>query len=90
MPKETVTTDQVPRLAFDDAMERADMNMEMANIAEAKYQKLARILELIRMKATRRWKGEDYSEAYGEVRLGIEATAHLREIMHLAEKGLGK
>jgi hypothetical protein len=48
--------------------------------------RLADLLEVARIKSTRRWQGEDYPEQYGEVRLGIEATEHLREILRLVEE----
>lgn len=44
------------------------------------------LLELARIKCTRRWQGEDYPGPYGEVRLGIEATEHLREVLALIEE----
>jgi hypothetical protein len=43
--------------------------------------RLADLLEVARIKATRRWQGEDYP--MNETGLGIEATEHLREILKL-------
>lgn len=42
------------------------------------------LLELARIKCTRRWQGEDYP--MNETGLGIAATAHLREILALIEE----
>jgi len=46
MKSESVTTEQTLRFALDEAIKRSDMNMEMANIAEAKYQKVAKALKI--------------------------------------------
>lgn len=48
--------------------------------------RLKQLLDLARIKSTRRFQGEDYPEKHGEVRLGVEATTHLREILALIEE----
>lgn len=48
--------------------------------------RLSLLVEMARIKSTRRWQGEDYPELHGEVRLGLEATTHLREILSIVEE----
>lgn len=48
--------------------------------------RLGDLLGLARIKCTRRFQGEDYPGLGGEVRLGIDATSHLREVLALIEE----
>lgn len=48
--------------------------------------RLGDLLEVARIKCTRRFQGEDYPGTGGEYRLGVDATSHLREVLALIEE----
>lgn len=71
-------TDDVVRQTIDLAKSVRFLN--------GKGGRLGDLLEVARIKCTRRFQGEDYPGAGGEYRLGVDATSHLREVLTLIEE----